>query len=517
MLTTCIAIVTGKRKGNPCEYPRSAENEYCGRHQRNYQHEILTKQGKIPCLDFFRGCDALVAKSGRCDICKEKKSVKKTPCAKENCKNKTTGAKYCGKHQKQMYFDEEKDKNIKYCDVDRSCFNLCTPGYSTCETCRSKAYENDKIRKAAHKEHHNAIAMNKEAKSQICIKCGRDYEQFNTSHGKPSMRCLDCNKIQANQDVKRSNRERNYKNENFRSLENYYSNYVKSAYIRGYSMNLTFEEFKGLVTMPCYYCLHCVENEVNGIDRVNNDIGYETDNCVPCCETCNMMKHYFHPLFFIDICKIISSKKTPTKDFYKKWKEYYGRSCNNNYTNYKKKTEALRGLPFNLTQEEWDKITREACYLCGYRDAKGIGIDRVDNAKREYSLDNVKPCCGGCNDIKGDISLESINTKAKEISDVWSETIIFDSIPRSKNPMREGPRKNEIVEAEDEPERKVWKSLSVYYDILSNSNKFFEFQGDRLKEVEYELLVETVKTRPREEALAYIKGFLEILSKRRNI
>ena len=37
---------------------------------------------------------------------------------------------------------------------------------------------------------------------QICIKCGCEYEQFNTSHGKPSMRCLKCNKNQAEQDAK---------------------------------------------------------------------------------------------------------------------------------------------------------------------------------------------------------------------------------------------------------------------------------------------------------------------------
>ena len=165
MLTTCKAIVTGKRNGARCEFPRSAENEYCGRHQRNYKHEMLVKDDKTPCLDFFRGCDSLVAKSGRCDACREKKSVKKTPCGKEHCPNKTTGAKYCGKHQKQIYVDEEKEKNIKYCDIDRSCFNLRTPGYSTCETCRSAAYEKEKSRKGQYKENHNAIILNKDAKN----------------------------------------------------------------------------------------------------------------------------------------------------------------------------------------------------------------------------------------------------------------------------------------------------------------------------------------------------------------
>lgn len=518
MLTKCKGIIQqGPNKGDNCKKNSINDTEYCGKHERWIAYDLLIKDGKIPCLDFFRGCSEVVIKEGRCAACRAKKSVKDTPCAAKDCPNSTTGDKYCGKHHKKIYEDEEKEKNIKYCDIDRSCFNLCTPGYATCEPCRTASYEKEKARKAIRKENRAAIELNKDAKMQICIKCGCEYEQFNTSHGKPSMRCLKCNKNQADQDAKRKDRVRNYKNENFRSMENYFANYTKSAYIRGHSMSLSYEDFKGLVTMPCYYCLHKVENEVNGIDRINNAVGYEPDNCVPCCETCNMMKHYFHPLFFIEMCRLISGKQTATKDFYKKWKEYYGRSNYHNYTNYKITAETVRGMAFNITQEEWDKITRQPCYLCGYQDSKGVGIDRVDNTKREYNADNIKPCCGTCNDIKGEYPIDIIKGKAQEISDIWKETIIFESYPRIKNPMREGPRKkNEIIEEEDLPERKVWKSLGVYYDILSEGTKFFDSQGEKLKEEEYNELLETVKTQPREEALAYIKGILNKLNIRRN-
>lgn len=69
----------------------------------------------------------------------------------------------------------------------------------------------------------------------------------------------------------------------------------------GREFSLTFEEFKTLVKSPCFYCgeppsnlrstKHLRRQElVGGIDRVNNNLGYVTGNCVPCCKICNFMK-----------------------------------------------------------------------------------------------------------------------------------------------------------------------------------------------------------------------------------
>ena len=51
---------------------------------------------------------------------------------------------------------------------------------------------------------------------------------------------------------------------------------------------LTIEEVANLWTSRCYYCkmeLAC------GIDRADSSKNYQTDNCVPCCTTCNRMKY----------------------------------------------------------------------------------------------------------------------------------------------------------------------------------------------------------------------------------
>ena len=43
----------------------------------------------------------------------------------------------------------------------------------------------------------------------------------------------------------------------------------------------------------------------NGIDRMNNNIGYEISNVVPCCSVCNKMKSSLSKEEFLtQICKI---------------------------------------------------------------------------------------------------------------------------------------------------------------------------------------------------------------------
>lgn len=75
---------------------------------------------------------------------------------------------------------------------------------------------------------------------------------------------------------------------------------------RNISWNLTEDASFRLFESPCYYCKGMNSREhivypykkeprteiikLNGIDRVNNLIGYEEGNCVACCHTCNQAK-----------------------------------------------------------------------------------------------------------------------------------------------------------------------------------------------------------------------------------
>lgn len=65
--------------------------------------------------------------------------------------------------------------------------------------------------------------------------------------------------------------------------------YKDNAKCRGILFNLTKDDFVTLIQSNCYYC-GTKPKSVNGIDRVDNNRGYEKDNCVSCCHKCNRAK-----------------------------------------------------------------------------------------------------------------------------------------------------------------------------------------------------------------------------------
>jgi hypothetical protein len=80
-----------------------------------------------------------------------------------------------------------------------------------------------------------------------------------------------------------------------------FSKYKRGSQNRALEWNLNKEDFRKLTTSNCYWC-NTGPTKVfssrrangsyvyNGLDRLYNDVGYSTKNCVACCEKCNRAK-----------------------------------------------------------------------------------------------------------------------------------------------------------------------------------------------------------------------------------
>lgn len=87
-----------------------------------------------------------------------------------------------------------------------------------------------------------------------------------------------------------------------------YRTYKRGALQRGYSFQLTLDQFYTLTQQNCSYCgippsqkiYEYPEILYNGIDRMDNDSGYTTTNCCACCGACNKLKSTLSKNEFID-------------------------------------------------------------------------------------------------------------------------------------------------------------------------------------------------------------------------
>lgn len=102
-----------------------------------------------------------------------------------------------------------------------------------------------------------------------------------------------------------------------------YSAYKNNARNRGLSFDLDKDYFIKLLSMNCSYCgiepssiydKSYYRITYNGIDRIDNNIGYIKSNVVTCCKICNIAKNNLSFEDFYDwVHRIINNKKNLEK------------------------------------------------------------------------------------------------------------------------------------------------------------------------------------------------------------
>lgn len=107
--------------------------------------------------------------------------------------------------------------------------------------------------------------------------------------------------------------------DNLTQKNNLYRQYKNSAKRRGYEFTLSKEEFIDMVEQECSYCgtspctteksYTCKYNHIdyyyNGVDRIDNSIGYTKSNCVTACKFCNNSKNTLSKDKFLEYIKKI--------------------------------------------------------------------------------------------------------------------------------------------------------------------------------------------------------------------
>lgn len=125
------------------------------------------------------------------------------------------------------------------------------------------------------------------------------------------------------------------------SLNAFERGYKGGAKFRNIPYDLSKDEFRDLIKQNCYYCgeppreyntyikkdkTKIAKNKiidetaerawtkVNGIDRINTKLGYNKQNCVAACYTCNLMKGiHTQEFFYQHILKIAQKRITNEK------------------------------------------------------------------------------------------------------------------------------------------------------------------------------------------------------------
>jgi hypothetical protein len=91
-----------------------------------------------------------------------------------------------------------------------------------------------------------------------------------------------------------------------KTIHGRFMTYKSGASVRGINFKMTEAQFAMFWKLPCDYCGD--EIRFIGLDRVDNNRGYEIDNVVPCCRRCNIAKQGMSRAVFFDMCRTITLK-----------------------------------------------------------------------------------------------------------------------------------------------------------------------------------------------------------------
>lgn len=424
------------KRGNIC-MNCTKECLRCEKYKRNHEYTLNSRI----CIECRNTSSCSKEKQRTCSSCKKLKNTddfeqKRHRCNEccycENCKSFIEKGNVCVKCNKKCSIckkdklKEEYKSSLKICEscIGSKTCKVCSiiltsentdKGRNRCKPCGNKVrrdYCNKKEEQIPEKicEECGFLLETKkyfiDANHKKCKQCIYKNSKKTLPSEDELRRCNNCFETKLNKEF--GVRDNRYRNQCKACLaaKCSYQKYIAFKRIKVTLHEYTKEEFDNFVnfltTKECFYCgKESKIDDKNGIDRLDSDYNYSEDNCVSCCNICNMMKRDIDVGSFIRKCCEIYDYKNQLKEDRKRL-DYHKNIILENKTepaikSYKKKAHE-RALDFDLTEEQFEKLVTDVCYYCG---GTSKGIDRVYN-DIGYIEDNCVACCKYCNHMKRD-------------------------------------------------------------------------------------------------------------------
>jgi hypothetical protein len=415
-----------------CTFKKSV-NKYCGKHQADLFVEETKELGLKPCVNYIRGCrtqNEITYKKSRCEPCLEK-DREKDKARRKTVAETEEGKKQC--NSCSQIFPLENFQGTRGATLTCS---VCRESNKRADSKRDKEHVKEIARKNAQKPERKAIKQ--EWKEKNVEKCAQywidarkrlienDLEGFLKKQAEQAKKWRDANP----EKVKEINQSK------INSIHSQYGVYKTSAITKRLEFTITEDEFTDMVKHPCYYCGILQEKGFNGIDRLNSSKFYEKENCVSCCEMCNMMKGSLGPNIFVHRVEHILTHLQKVQG--KLYPEEFSDSKSRPYSEYVRRAIS-KNLMFEVPECLFDSKREMPCYICGKDKSEKHtnGIDRVDNTKG-YLIDNIQSCCWNCNFMKKNYDYECFLDKLHLIYQNQKTYPILVNINNEINPIVHG-------------------------------------------------------------------------------
>lgn len=214
-----------------------------------------------------------------------------------------------------------------------------------------------------------------------------------------------------------------------------YAQYQLQASLRQYCFELSEDDFRNITQQLCHFCgappaqlkrrVNVPGGYVyNGIDRLDNALGYTLANSVAACWMCNNAKLGKSEEEFLTWARCLV---LPSEDDSNSYALPLS-ACRTLYNRYKN-TARRKQLVFELDEGMFYRLVTERCHYCRRPRHRRVarqkvdlytGIDRKDTAAG-YTVENCVSCCWDCNNAKGLGNYDDLLAWARRVVS-WTQT-----------------------------------------------------------------------------------------------